>query len=87
LIHEVYGFLPTQKLFEQVLVDMAHANRYHPVRDYLESLKWDGTPRLVSWLSYYLGADETEYAETVSKAFLLQWSHGYSNQAASKTTC
>ena len=46
LIHEVYGFLPTQELFEQVLVDMAHANRFHPVREYLESLKWDRTPRI-----------------------------------------
>jgi hypothetical protein len=87
LIHEVYGFLPTQELFEQVLVDMAHANRFHPVREYLESLKWDRTPRLVSWLSYYLGADESEYSRLSVKLFLLRWSRGYLNQAASKTTC
>jgi predicted P-loop ATPase len=71
LIHETYGFLPTQELFEQVLVDIAHQNRFHPVRDYLDGLKWDGTPRLVSWLSYYLGADESEYVETVGKAFFI----------------
>ena len=71
LIHEVYGFLPTQELFEQVLVDMAHANRYHPVREYLEGLKWDRTPRLATWLSYYLGADESDYVETVGKAFFI----------------
>ncbi len=71
LIHEVYGFLPTQELFEQVLVDMAHANRFHPVREYLDGLKWDGTPRLVTWLSYYLGADELEYVKTVGKAFFI----------------
>src|ERR1700730_10061141 len=71
LIHEVYGFLPTQELFQQARVDMAHANRFHPVREYLESLKWDRTPRLVSWLSYYLGADESQYVETVGKAFFI----------------
>ena len=71
LIHEVYGFLPTQELFEQVLIDMAHASRFHPVREYLDGLKWDGTPRLVSWLSYYLGADESEYVKTVGKAFFI----------------
>ena len=71
LIHEVYGFLPTQELFEQVLIDMAHASRFHPVRDYLDGLKWDGTPRLVTWLSYYLGADKSHYVETVGKAFFI----------------
>jgi predicted P-loop ATPase len=50
---------------------MAHANRFHPVREYLDGLKWDGTPRLATWLSYYLGADESEYVETVGKAFFI----------------
>ena len=87
LIHEAYGFLPTQELFEQVLIDMAHANRFHPVRDYLECLKWDGTPRLVTWLSYYLGADESHYVETVGKAFFIALVARIFSQGANKTTC
>jgi predicted P-loop ATPase len=71
MIHETYGFLPAQELFEQILIDMAHARRFHPVREYLDGLKWDGTPRLVTWLSYYLGADESRYVETVGKAFFI----------------
>jgi hypothetical protein len=71
LIHEVYGFLPTQELFEQVLIDMAHANRYHPVRDYLDGLKWDGRGRLGIWLPYYLGSEKSEYVETVGRAFFI----------------
>lgn len=70
-IHEVYGFLPSQELFEQVLIDIAHQNRFHPVREYLDGLKWDGVPRLVTWLSYYLGADESEYVETVGRCFFI----------------
>jgi putative DNA primase/helicase len=31
-------------------------NAYHPVREYLEGLTWDNTPRLYSWLIDYLGA-------------------------------
>lgn len=29
---------------------------FHPVREYLTALKWDGRPRLRTWLAYYLGA-------------------------------
>lgn len=35
---------------------VAKDNPFHPVRDYLESLKWDKYPRLGVWLSAFLGA-------------------------------
>jgi predicted P-loop ATPase len=71
LIHETYGFLPTQELFEQVLIDMAHTNRFHPVREYLDGLNWDGRERLGIWLPYYLGSEKSEYVETVGRAFFI----------------
>ena len=30
---------------------------FHPVREYLDSLKWDGTKRIDDWLSLYLGVE------------------------------
>jgi putative DNA primase/helicase len=33
--------------------------RFHPVRDYLASLRWDGVPPLESWTIAYLGAEDT----------------------------
>lgn len=39
----------------------ASENGFHPVREYLDSLKWDGIERLNDWLCDYLGMRKTEY--------------------------
>jgi len=36
---------------------VADENEFHPVREYLASLKWDGVKRLDNWLIYYLGVE------------------------------
>lgn len=36
---------------------VARRNAYHPVREWLDGLEWDGRPRLDSWLVDYLGAE------------------------------
>ncbi|MBW4708117.1 bifunctional DNA primase/polymerase [Roseobacter sp. YSTF-M11] len=44
---------------------------YHPIRNDLNALRWDGAPRLESWLVRYAGADDTPYTCTVSRKFLI----------------
>lgn len=46
-------------------------NQFHPVREMLKELKWDGQKRIDSWLSTYLGAENTPYTQAVGKKFLL----------------
>lgn len=44
---------------------------FHPVRDYLSGLWWDGTPRLDTLFVDYLGAADTAYIRAVTrKAFV-----------------
>lgn len=51
---------------------LAHENLVHPVREYLKGLKWDGKPRIDTWLKDYLGASGPEdYLKLVSSKFLL----------------
>ncbi|WP_265637616.1 virulence-associated E family protein [Acidiphilium sp. PA] len=49
----------------------AHEQAFHPVRDYLTGLKWDGNPRLAFWLSEYLGTEASIYNERVGEMFLM----------------
>lgn len=41
-----------------ILTSLARRNTKNPPKDYFESLKWDRKPRLDTWLTYYLGAEE-----------------------------
>ena len=49
----------------------ADDHRYHEVRDYLGGLKWDGKPRIDSWLFAYLGAKHSEYTKAVGTKWLV----------------
>lgn len=49
----------------------ANANKFHPVRDYLDALVWDGKDRLEDWLSDYVGVTKSPYSSLVSRYFLI----------------
>jgi predicted P-loop ATPase len=50
---------------------VAREHAFHPVRDYLAALVWDGTPRIRKWLSYYLGAEATPYTAAIGRMVLI----------------
>ncbi|WP_442755872.1 VapE domain-containing protein [Methylocystis sp. JAN1] len=49
----------------------AQENAFHPVKQYLSALQWDDQARLVTWLSRYLGVDQTPYAAGIGKMFMV----------------
>jgi len=44
---------------------------FHPIRQYLTGLRWDGRKRLDTWLPYYMGVEPSEYAKRIGRMFLI----------------
>ena len=55
-LSETYG-LPSisKQALEEGFVTVANQNRFHPIREYLGGLQWDGKARLDKWLIHVLG--------------------------------
>ncbi len=67
-----YGFEPGDQKLAHALVSEAKKNRFHPVREYLDGLTWDKTPRLDHWLSdVYESPASAEYLSAVGSKFLI----------------
>ena len=59
-LEEHYG-LTSEKRIEGAIKVAANEYRYHPIRDYLNSLSWDGTERVRFALHRFLGAEISDY--------------------------
>lgn len=66
-----YGFLVPKVLFFDLVSDRARLHRFHPVRRYLDGIKWDGENRLDKWLIDYAVAKDTPYVRAVSRIVLI----------------
>lgn len=67
---QLFGKVPKNDLLDAVAA-AASDQAYHPVRDYLRSLEWDGIPRLDTVFIDYLGALDTEYTRAVTRKSLV----------------
>jgi predicted P-loop ATPase len=52
-------------------ITVARENPYHPVREYLTGLKWDGVARIDDWLTMYLGVEPSDYVRAVGAKWLI----------------
>lgn len=47
--------------------EKTHRNTFHPIKQYIESIKWDGVARLETLFIDFLGAEDTKYIRTVTR--------------------
>lgn len=66
-----FHFKPPLDFFQMVVFDWARHFTFHPVRDYLDGLRWDRVPRLDQWLVTYAGAADSAYARAIGAKFFL----------------
>ena len=65
-IEKVYDITSPTKINDALLI-VEEKNKYHPIRDYLEEIAWDGTRRIETLFIDYLGAENNVYTRTVTR--------------------
>lgn len=71
LIRQNFKFDPGKEATWDALNLLCRENSFHPIRDYLDGLKWDGKPRVGTWLVDYMKAPDTEFVRAVSDLTLI----------------
>lgn len=61
-----YGIVGKEKIAD-ALSAVLTKHSYHPIRDYLNSLTWDGKPRLERLIIDYIGADDNELNRVMTR--------------------
>lgn len=65
----VYGIVGSQKVEDAVSLEF-EKHRYHPIQDYIMSLKWDGKKRVDTLLIDYFGAEDNTYTRAAIRKIL-----------------
>lgn len=71
IIVEEAQYQPVDRDLRAAVARVARENRYNPVVDYLNELKWDGTPRLEWWLQKLLGTPDSPFIRLVGPKYLI----------------
>lgn len=70
-VERYYRYTPTQRAVQGGTVLAAESNSYDPIKQRLESGKWDGKHRLETYFIDYLGAENIAYNRAVTKMWFI----------------
>jgi putative DNA primase/helicase len=70
-IGRTYRFTPSIAAVMELVRFTAEAQPYHPIRDWLGGLKWDGIERLDTMLETYAGAEGTPLNRELGRRFMI----------------
>lgn len=71
ILEEEYGLRTSNQRLTNSVHSVGVDNSYHPIKNYLESVRWDGKKRVEKLLIEMFGTPDTEYYRTIIRKFLL----------------
>ena len=71
LIAQQKEFEPSKDTMHDAVTRIALEYQFNPILDYLDGLKWDGQKRIDTWLTVYLGAEDTPLHRAMGRKWLL----------------
>lgn len=66
-----FDFDPKAENVRDAVTQLCLEHAFHPIRQMLDALAWDGIPRVDRWLFTYLGAENTPLNEAIGKIMLI----------------
>lgn len=70
-IEAKYELTPAVEALSSAILTVSDERKYHPVREYLDGLRWDGVERLGRIARDYFGAEPTTINATLCRLFLV----------------
>ncbi|UZQ49092.1 virulence-associated E family protein [Clostridium kluyveri] len=69
-LEKAYDITRSAQVINDAVNLVFNENKFHPVRDYLRSLEWDGIKRIDTLLINYFGAEDNIYTKAATRIFL-----------------
>lgn len=69
-IEKYYGINSPTKCADALALSFER-HRFHPIKDYLNTLSWDGQKRIDTLFIDYLGAEDNNYVRTITRKILV----------------
>lgn len=70
-LSKIHNFEPAKQIVGEACFIVSKRKSHHPVKKYIESVKWDGIARIDEWLIKSINCEDNIYTRSVAAKFLI----------------
>ncbi|WP_342440002.1 virulence-associated E family protein [Paenibacillus sp. FSL L8-0436] len=63
--------IKSASVIQNAFTEVTHVNKFHPIKDFIESVKWDGVERLDTFFHDYLGCPDELYEREATRKIMI----------------